>query len=303
MSVRIWSAGLILDPAEATVSLTGDAALRGISVFEGLMAYRRPGGSSYAVVSLASHLARLHRSAALMRLPIARLTDDVTDGVSALLAGETADQVYLRPTVYLAHGYYGGEAQTALFVSARAVESTGGWPFDCVISTLRHVPRTAYPHEAKVGALYAFYRLSRIEAAEAGADEAILLTTEGSISETPGASVFAVKAGTAYTPPVAAGILPSITRATAIEILANQLATKTVEGDIAPEFLATADEVFLTGTMDEIRPVRSIGGRTIGTASAPLTSRLRAAYLQACREGQPAPPAGTEFFEGSRCES
>lgn len=298
MNARVWSAGRILAPAEATVPLTDDAALRGISVFEGLMAYRRPGSSSYAVVSLANHLTRLRQSAALMRLPTARLTDDVTAGVRALLASETADQVYLRPTVYLAHGYYGGEAQTSLFVSARAVESPGGRPFDCVISTLRHVPPSAYPHEAKAAALYAFYRLSRIEAAEAGADEAILLTTEGSVAETPGASVFAIKAGIAYTPPITAGILPSITRATAIEILAKQFTTKTVEANIAPEFLADAGEVFLTGTMDEIRRVRSIGGQLIGTGAAPLTSHLRDAYLQACRKGHPSPPVGTEVFAG-----
>lgn len=303
MSVRVWSAGRIQAPADATVPLVSDAALRGISVFEGLMAYRQPGSSSYAVVSLAAHLARLHRSAALMKLPVTRLSADVTDGLRALLATETVEHVYLRPTVYLAHGYYGGQAQTNLFVSARAVESPGGQSISCVTSTLRHMPPTAYPHEAKVGALYAFYRLARIEAAEVGADEAILLTTEGLIAETPGASVFAVKAGTAYTPPIAAGILPSITRATAIKILAEQLTTMTVETNITPEFLAAADEAFLTGTMDEICPIRSIGGQLIGTGSTPLTSRLYAAYLLACRDGQPTPPAGTQIFAGGRREN
>ena len=148
--------------------------------------------------------------------------------------------------------------------------------------------------------MYAFYRLSRIEAAEAGADEAILLTTDGTVSETPGASVFVIRAGIAYTPPGGAGILPSITRATAMKILTNQLATRVIEADLSSRFLATADEVFLTGTMDEIRPVKSIGGQQVGTGVAPLTSRLRDAYLRACRHGVPAPPEGTEIFEGSR---
>lgn len=298
MSARIWSAGRIQAPAEATVPLTGDATLRGISVFEGLMAYRLPQDSRYAVVSLTPHLARLHRSAALMKLPVTRLTEDVTEGLRALLATETAEQIYLRPTVYLAHGYYGGQAQTNSFISARAVESPEGQPITSVIATLRHPPPTAYPHEAKIGASYAFYRLARIEAAEAGADEAILLTTDGLVAETPGASVFAVKAGIAYTPPITSGILPSITRSTAIKILAETLSTKIVEADITPDQLAAADEVFLTGTMDEIRPVRSIGRQSIGTGETPLASALYTAYMRACRDRQPMPPEGTQFFDG-----
>jgi branched-chain amino acid aminotransferase len=163
---------------------------------------------------------------------------------------------------------------------------------------LRHVPPAAYPHEAKIGAMYALFRLSRIEAMEAGADEALLLASDGSVAESPGASVFAIKAGVAYTPPIAVGILPSITRATAAAILTGHLATPVVEACLSPGFLADADEMFLTGTIDEIRPVRSLGGWEIGGGSAPLTSLLRDAYLRACRLGEPSSPAGTMLFAG-----
>lgn len=150
--------------------------------------------------------------------------------------------------------------------------------------------------------MYAFYRLARIEAADAGADEAILLTTAGTVAETPGASIFAVRDGVAHTPPLESGILPSITRATAIKLLAEQFETVTKEEDITVEFLKTAEEVFLTGTMDEIRQVRSIGGRPIGTGRARLASRLSESYLQACRESRPKPLGGTEFFCGGKRE-
>lgn len=298
MNVRVWLEGQVVDSSDATTTLTGDAALRGISVFEGLMAYRQPSCSCYAVISFASHIVRLHRSAALMRLPIARLKDEVMTGVRSLLVDETAEQVYLRPTVYLTHGYYGREAKAGLFISARVVESLGGRPLNCVYSTLRHVPPTAYPHEAKIGAMYALYRLSRIQAIEAGADEAILLTTDGLVSETPGASVFALKAGVAYTPSVEIGILPSVTRGTAIDLLSNRLSCTVVEKNLGPDFLSSADEVFITGTMDEIRSVQSINGDQIGNGSAPLTQLLGEAYLRACRHGTPASPVGTEYFEG-----
>lgn len=303
MTTRIWSAGRIQSARDATVPLAGDATLRGISVFEGLMAYRRPNSSDYAVISLDPHLERLHRSAELMMLPTPGLTGHAVNGIRTLLASETAEQVYLRPTVYLTHGYYGGDIQTDFFVSARPIRRSDGQPISSVISSLRHVPPATYPHEAKIGALYAFYRLARIEAAEAAADEAILLTTDGMVAETPGASVFAVKAGVAYTPPITCGILPSITRTTAITLLTDQLSIKTVEVDITPEFLNAADEVFLTGTMDEIRAVRKIGEQQVGTGSMPITARLSTAYLRACRNGQPAPPAGTKIFGGSRDES
>jgi branched-chain amino acid aminotransferase len=288
--------GRLVEPGEATTPLTGDAALRGISVFEGIMAYRRPGSTGYAVISFDRHVERLHRSAVLMKLPIARLDEDVADAVEALLAHETAEQVYLRPTVYLESGSYGHEEKSALFVSARAVARSDGRPFDCIVSTLRHVPPTAYPHEAKIGAMYALFRLSRIEAMQAGADEALLLASDGSVAESPGASVFAVKARVAYTPPVAVGILPSITRTTAAAILSGHLATPVVEATLSLRFLEEADELFLTGTLDEIRPVKSLNGRAIGGAGAPLTSRLRDAYLRACRLGTPTSPDGTRLF-------
>lgn len=299
MSLRVWVEGDVIDPSDAMISLTGDAMLRGLSVFEGLMAYRQPTNSAYAVVSLHPHLDRLKRSADLMKLPITNLPEDVVAGIRTLLAGEHALQLYVRPTVYLERGYYGGQAVAKLFVSARTVDPPEDRPLDCAIASVRHVPPTAYPHEAKVGALYAFYRLARLEAERAGADEAILLTTDGLVAETPGASIFIVKDEIAYTPPIDTGILPSITRRTAIDILSRCYGVLTVEAAFTPDALLTADEVFLAGTMDEIRPVGSVDGYQIRGGRAPITWRLRNAYLQACRCGQPDYPIGTEGFAGA----
>ena len=294
-----WMDGVVRPAESVSMSLASDASLRGISVFEGIKAYRARDQDRYCVVSLRSHTKRLQSSCELMKLRVDSLVDRVDEGIAALLKPETRPEVYLRPTVYLRSGYYGNAADAALVVLARSAPHHGE-PLRCAIATQRHVPASAYPWGAKVGAMYAFFRLARLEAVERGADEAILLSTDGRVAETPGASIFAVSHGRICTPRLEIGILPSITRLTAIEMLQRRMNLDVIEGDLTPSDLFAADEVFVTGTLDEVRGVLSIDGRHIGSGETPVTDALRTAYLAACRDGDPTPPAGSAFFPGAR---
>lgn len=299
--LQCWIDGVVRPTESVSMSLASDASLRGISVFEGIKAYRWQDQDRYCVVSLQSHIQRLQVSCELMKLHIDGLADRVNEGVSALLKVETRPEVYIRPTVYLRSGYYGNVADAHLVVLARSAPDHRA-PLRCSIATQRHVPASAYPWGAKVGAMYAFFRLARLEAVERGADEAILLSTDGRVTETPGASIFIVKAKRVFTPRLEIGILPSITRLTAIEILQRQMKIDVFEEDLMPGDLPAADEVFVTGTLDEVRRVLSIDGKSIGSGETPITNALLTTYLAACRVGDPTPPAGSAFFSGARHE-
>lgn len=295
-----WIDGEVRSAESVSMPLASDASLRGISVFEGIKAYRASDRDRYCVVSLSLHTERLRKSCELMRLHVDRLTERVEEGIAALLRAESRPEVYLRPTVYLRSGYYGNVADSDLIVLARSAP-TNDRVVRCAIAVQRHVPANAYPAGAKIGAMYALFRLARMEAVERGAEEAILLSTDGRVAETPGASIFVVRSGRVSTPPLDIGILPSITRLNAIGIL-QRMGIESVEEDVTPDELFAADEIFLTGTLDEVRCVPSIDGRPIGAGDTPVTDAVRSAYLSACRDGEPTPPFGSVFFPGAARE-
>src|ERR1700678_2315336 len=116
--------------------------------------------------------------------------------------------------------------------------------------------------------------LAKIEANNAGVEEAVMLNAEGFVAECTGDNLFIIKNGELLTPPLAAGALYGITRQTVME-LAQQAGIKVSEPNLTRYDLFNADECFLTGTGAEIMPVIKIDGRIIGTGKpGKLTRKL-----------------------------
>ena len=109
----------------------------------------------------------------------------------------------------------------------------------------------------------------------AGADEAIFLDTAGHVAEASAGNVFAVHGDELWTPPVACGILPGITRATVLE-LAPRLGFRVREEPLLPEALAGAAEAFLTSSLRELVPLVALDGVPIGGSRAQAQGRRRA---------------------------
>ncbi|NNH76045.1 hypothetical protein HLB23_40420 [Nocardia uniformis] len=281
----IWWNGAVVPWRQARVHVGSETALRGLNVFEGVRGYWNDDHRRWAVVRLDDHLRRLVTSAQLMRIPVrAGLYERMRGAVVALLdrAQPSAD-VYLRPTIYVDAGRYRAaddELTVGEFIACHRADPTDPSPIRCMISQWRRVPDAALPTAAKTGAAYSAFRLARLQALDAGADEAILLGTHGGVTETPGASVFAVLHGSLVTAPLTDGLLDSITRATVIE-LAHKFGIPFYEQSLTAVDLLAAQEVFLAGTLDEVRAVREIDGCTIPVG--PITTRLRDAYLAMCR--------------------
>ena len=122
------------------------------------------------------------------------------------------------------------------------------------------------------------YHLARDEARAARADETLLVTPRGEVLEGSVSNLFAVFSGFIRTPPLAAGILPGITRAWVIDACAV-LCLELLEGPIQKEDLAAAQELFLTNSVQEVVPVAELCGRPVPEQAIGL--RLREAYRQA----------------------
>jgi branched-chain amino acid aminotransferase len=126
--------------------------------------------------------------------------------------------------------------------------------------------------------------MALLEARQHGADEALLLDTQGHVSEASASNIFIARDDTVMTPPLTCGVLPGITRAVVLELLTER-GTEIQERPIDAAELATADEIFLTSSLRGIAPVSSIAGRPLGPPG-PITHAMMDAYaarvLQEC---------------------
>jgi branched-chain amino acid aminotransferase len=149
-------------------------------------------------------------------------------------------------------------------------------------SVIRNHPNAISPRVKSLN--YLNNILARIEAADAGVSEAIMLNHEGNVAECTADNIFIVRNGTVGTPTITDGILEGITRNTIIEICAR-LGVPCHEKTLQRHDLYIADECFLTGSAAEVVPIVKIDGRVIGNGTpGPITKKLSEAYHRHIRE-------------------
>ena len=147
-----------------------------------------------------------------------------------------------------------------------------------VSSWTRSAPNT-FPAMAKSVANYANSGLIKMEAVIEGYSEGIALNADGQLSEGSGQNLFLVRDEILYTPPIAASVLPGITRDTVIT-LARDLGFEVREQALPREMLYVADEMFFCGTAVEITPIRSVDKVAVGSGSrGPVTGALQQAFF------------------------
>ncbi len=127
------------------------------------------------------------------------------------------------------------------------------------LATIRRPSPAAAPTHAKT-LNYLNNLLAKREAAERGAFEGLMTTTGGYVAECSMSNLFFIRNRTLYTPSLACGVLPGITREIVLD-MAPALGLQPREGRYRPAFLYEADECFLTGSGIGILPVRAIDGR------------------------------------------
>jgi branched-subunit amino acid aminotransferase/4-amino-4-deoxychorismate lyase len=117
--------------------------------------------------------------------------------------------------------------------------------------------------------------LARLEAVEQGADEALLVNTNGDVAEAAGGNLFWVSRGRICTVPTSCGVLPGVTRAVVLEIC-RTLGLRTNERVIQPGALRDSEGLFTTQSGSGIVPVIALDGRPV--APSPLVDQIRRAY-------------------------
>jgi len=283
---KIWMNGELVDWADAKVHVGVHGLHYGSGVFEGIRCYDTPKGP--AVFRLGEHMQRLHNSARLLHMQIPYSVDELKDATNELLGANGLDECYIRPIAFYGYGQLGVAAR------GNPIETVlMSWPWGSYlgeegltngirakISSWQRIPPNVVPHVSKATGVYLNSMLAVTEANNAGYDEAILLTPEGTVADGSGENIFVVRDGVIYTPDLATGILPGITRDTITQI-AQDLGHTVLEKALIRSDLYLADEVFMTGTAAEVTPLRSIDDHEIGVGE--ITLAIQKAYLDTVR--------------------
>lgn len=272
----IWYDGKFVPWKEAKLHVLSHGLHYASGVFEGMRAY---GGK---VFKMREHYERFHRSGELLDFKVPYSVEELTAATEELLKKMNAVDSYLRPVAWRGSEMMAISAQkTTIHVAIASWE----WPHShdknaveqgirlAISKWKRPSPETA-PSASKAAGLYMICTMSKHAAERDGYHDAMMLDFRGNIAEATGANIFLVQNGELHTPTTEC-ILNGITRLTVMD-LAKQRGIKVVERIIKEEELKETQEVFLTGSAAEVKPVSEIGHYKFQVG--PITRQLVADY-------------------------
>ncbi|MEX2382888.1 MAG: branched-chain-amino-acid transaminase [Opitutales bacterium] len=277
--MKIFLDGKFVEKADAKVSVFDHGLLYGDGIFEGIRLYEG------CVFRLDAHLERLEYSAKalLLNLPMSRA--EIAEAVCETCRQNNLTDGYIRLVVTRGVGNLGLTPQSCprptIFIIADSIEL---YPkkfyeqgLEIVTVPTRRINSAALNPAIK-SLNYLNNIFARIEAAQAGAVESIMLNDQGFVAECSGDNIFIVQKGKLYTPHVSCGALKGITR-DAVFAIAEELGVTIVEGNLTRYDMWIAEECFLTGTAAEVAPVVSIDQRPIGNGEpGVITQRFLDAF-------------------------
>ena len=263
---KVWLDGDFVDSDQAKVSIFDHGVLYGDGCFEGIRAYNG------RIFKLDSHLKRMYESAGRIRLEPTYSRQEISKAIRQTLKINELSDAYIR------------------LVFTRGVGTLGLHPFKCpkpsafiITASIELYPQELYDNGMKV--ILAKHRrvpaisldpaikslnylnniLAKIEAIDANVLEAIMLNSDGYVSECTGDNIFIIKDGQIITPSTEAGILHGVTRRFVIDELAPKLGYNVTERMMKIDEVLVADEIFLTGTAAEIIGVTGVDEHIVGS--------------------------------------
>lgn len=286
---KIWMDGKFVNWEDANVHILTHTLHYGLGVFEGIRCYKCEDGRS-AVFRLQEHTDRLFESAHIMQVQIPYSREDINKAIIETLKVNDLKEGYIRPLVYLSAGSMGIYPKDNPVKVAIAVWSWGAYLGEKAIKEGIRVKISSFTRhhvnvgmtKAKVVGNYVNSILAKREVIAMGYDEALLLDTDGYISEGSGENIFMVKDGLLKTTPLTS-VLRGITRDSVIRI-AKDKGIPVLEGRFSRDELYTADEAFFTGTAAEITPIREVDNRKIGEGKpGPVTKIIQETFFNAVK--------------------
>ncbi|MET0050290.1 MAG: branched-chain-amino-acid transaminase [Candidatus Thiodiazotropha sp.] len=289
-----WLNGHCVDARDAVLPLNDHGLLYGDGIFEGIRFYQ---GVPFRQ---GQHLRRLEDSAQALMMTLPYSLERIAEAIDEIISEFAAPEGYLRLVVTRGPGGLGLDptlcTRPSLFIIAEQMalvsEAKRRDGINLVTATTRRVDSTMLDPRIK-SLNYLNNILARLEAHQAGADEALMLNPQGYVAEGSAENLFIVRDGALCTPPVSDGALDGITRGALME-LARDSDLPMTERSLTRYDVYTADECFLTGTGAGLMPVRSLDGRTLKHTPGPYTRQLQQAYQRLIDwETSPGhPPAG-----------
>jgi branched-chain amino acid aminotransferase len=283
---EIWLDGKFIKWSDANIHVLTHTLHYGLGVFEGIRCYAGADGRS-SVFRLSEHIRRLFDSAKinLMEIPFSR--EELEEATLESLRRNNLAAGYVRPLVFIGDGAMGLHPGDNPIRVAIIAWEWGKYLGDegmargirAKISTFARHHVNAKMTNGKTCGDYVNSILAKREALLDGFDEAIMLDTQGLVSECTGENIFVVRDGKIRTPPLYS-VLDGITRASMIEV-ARDRGFHVEESMVTRDDLYVADEIFLTGTAAEVTPVREVDHRTIGAGHrGPITEALQSAFFE-----------------------
>ena len=281
-TMKIFLNGKLVDKSEAKVSVFDHGYLYGDGVFEGIRSYNG------LVFKLKEHIDRLFESAYSITLKVPVTKKQLEEAIIKTLKANKLKDAYIRVVVSRGVGDLGldprkCEGKETLVIIAATITL---YPQELyhkgmeiiTVPTIRNIPEALNPQIKSLN--YLNNILAKIEAINAGYQEALMLDHLGYVAECTGDNIFIVKRGELFTPPQCMGTLRGITRDTVLAI-AGKCKIPCHEHVITRHEVYISDECFLTGTAAEEIPVVKIDGRVIGTGKpGPMTKRLMQGFRQ-----------------------
>ncbi len=277
--MKIFIDGKFYDERAAKVSVFDHGLLYGDGIFEGIRIYNG------RVFKLKEHIDRLFYSARAILLQIPMSHAELVKATVETCRKNKLRAGYIRLLVTRGVGNLGLNPRSckrpSIIIIADKIQvyppELYARGMDIVtVPTVRNLHSALNPAIKSLN--YLNNILAKIEANNAGVEEAVMLNAEGFVAECTADNLFIIKNGELFTPPLSAGALYGITRQTVIE-LARASGLKVSEPNLTRYDLFNADECFLTGTGAEIMPVVKIDGRVIGTGKPGThTRRLTEKY-------------------------
>lgn len=279
--MKIYIDGQFYDEANAKISVFDHGLLYGDGVFEGIRMYHN------RVFKLREHIERLYWSAKAILLDIPMTPEEMIAATVETCRQNGLRDGYIRLLVTRGKGTLGLDPRkcpkASVIIIAANIQLYPEKYYQegltiVTVPTTRMLVNSVNPAIKSLN--YLNNILARIEANNAGVEEAIMLNTEGFVAECTGDNIFIVQKGRLFTPPLSAGALYGITRNTVLDA-AKELGIAFAEPNLTRYDIYNADEMFLTGTAAEIIPVVKVDGRVIGTGKpGPVTARLLAAFRE-----------------------
>src|SRR5210317_429722 len=280
----IWYDNQMVAWREAKTHVLTHTLHYGLGVFEGVRAYETKKGA--AIYRLHDHTDRLFNSAHILGMKLPFSKDEINTAQQKAVKENKLQSAYIRPMAF-----YGAEGMgiSAKHLSTHVIVAAWSWGaymgqeaiekgINVKISSFsrHHVNSTMC--KAKANGNYMNSILAHQEATNDGYHEALLLDTQGYVTEGSGENIFIVKKGKLYTPTLTSA-LDGITRDSVITI-AHDEGLEVIEKNITRDEVYTADEAFFTGTAAEITPIKELDRRMIGNgARGEITEKLQSIYF------------------------